>query len=182
MCARNYFRYLRIIWITLLFIKRKLGGDVSSCCQGCGLLCVLVSRDVSRHSTEQLSSHRHRQVVGPLPRIPSFTINKDPEICDPESHKTRDLERLIVSSQGGVSNTVVFLRDISRGKLTTSPNPDASSTKSAAATSPTFCCCRRMPSCGMPPCTLFTWMAQPPTICPSPSPTRSFLAQCSRQG
>src|SRR5437016_2394647 len=71
-----------------------------------------------------------------------------PEICDPESHKTRDLERLIVSSQGGVSNTVVFLRDISRGKLTTSPNPDASSTKSAAATSPTFCCCRRMPSCG----------------------------------
>src|SRR5207245_8539686 len=109
-----------------------------------------------------------------------------PEICDPESHKTRDLERLIVSSQGGVSNTVVFLRDISRGKLTTSPNPDASSTKSAAATSPTFCCCRRMPSCGlralMPPCTLFTWMAQPPTICPSPSPTRSFLAQCSRQG
>ena len=99
MCARNYFRYLRLRWITLLFIKRKLGGDVSSCCQGCGLLCVLVSRDVSRHSTEQLSSHRHRQVVGPLPRIPSFTINKDPEICDPESHKTRDLERLIVSPE-----------------------------------------------------------------------------------
>ena len=85
---------------------------------------------------------------GPLPRIPTFSINKDPEICDPESHKTRDLERLIVSSQGGVSNTVVFLRDISRGKLTTSPNPDASSTKSAAGTSPTFSWCRRMPSCG----------------------------------
>lgn len=26
---------------------------------------------------------------GALPRIPSFTINKDREICDPESHKTR---------------------------------------------------------------------------------------------
>jgi hypothetical protein len=62
-------------------------------------------------------------VVGPLPRIPSFTINKDPEICDPESHKTRDLERLIVGSQGGVSNTVVFLRNISRGKAMDLPEP-----------------------------------------------------------
>src|SRR5439155_22082044 len=60
---------------------------------------------------------------GPLPRIPSFTINKDPEICDPESHKTRDLERLIVGSQGGVSNTVVFLRNISRGKAMDLPEP-----------------------------------------------------------
>ena len=36
---------------------------------------------------------------GPLPRIPSFPINKDPEICDPDSHKTRDLERMIVGPQ-----------------------------------------------------------------------------------
>jgi hypothetical protein len=53
---------------------------------------------------------------GPLPRIPTFAINKDPEICDPESQKTRDLERLIVGPQGGVANTVVFLKDISQGK------------------------------------------------------------------
>src|SRR5580692_3532491 len=53
---------------------------------------------------------------GPLPRIPTFTINKDPEICDPESHKTRDLERLIVGPQGGVANTVVFIKSISSGK------------------------------------------------------------------
>jgi hypothetical protein len=53
---------------------------------------------------------------GPLPRIPTFSINKDPEVCDPESHKIRDLERLIVGPQGGVANTVVFLKDVSQGK------------------------------------------------------------------
>jgi hypothetical protein len=60
---------------------------------------------------------------GPLPRIPSFPINKDPEICDPESLKTRDLERLIVGPQGGVANTVVFLKEISRGKAMDIPEP-----------------------------------------------------------
>ena len=60
---------------------------------------------------------------GPLPHIPTFTINKDPEICDPESHKTRDLERLIVGPQGGVANTVVFLKNISGGKAMDIPEP-----------------------------------------------------------
>lgn len=53
---------------------------------------------------------------GPMPRLLPAVINKDVQICDPDSHKTRDLERLIVGSQGGVANTVVFLKDISRGK------------------------------------------------------------------
>jgi hypothetical protein len=52
---------------------------------------------------------------GPLPHIPSFPIDKDPQICDPDSHKTRDLDR-IVGPQNGVANIVVFLKDISRGK------------------------------------------------------------------
>ncbi len=60
---------------------------------------------------------------GPLPRIASFTINKDPEVCDPESHKVRDLERLMVSPQGGVANTVVFLKDVSQGKAMDLPAP-----------------------------------------------------------
>ena len=60
---------------------------------------------------------------GPLPRIPTFSIDKDPEICDPESHRTRDLERLIVGPQNGVANTVVFLEDISRGKAMDIPEP-----------------------------------------------------------
>src|SRR6266852_2393909 len=53
---------------------------------------------------------------GPLPRILSFPIDKDPQVCDPDSRKTRDLDRLIVGAQNGVANTVVFLKDISRGK------------------------------------------------------------------
>jgi hypothetical protein len=60
---------------------------------------------------------------GALPHIPTLAINKDPEICDPESHKTRDLERLIVSPQGGVANTVVFLKEISSGKAMDIPEP-----------------------------------------------------------
>ena len=53
---------------------------------------------------------------GPQPHLASFPITKDPQICDPESHKVRDLERLIIGPQGGVANTVVFIKNISRGK------------------------------------------------------------------
>src|ERR1700675_1107928 len=53
---------------------------------------------------------------GGLPHTAAFPIDKDPQICDPDSQKTRDLERLIVGPQNGVANTVVFLKDISRGK------------------------------------------------------------------
>jgi hypothetical protein len=54
--------------------------------------------------------------TGAVPKIPSVVINKDPEICDPQAQKKRDLERLIIASGGGVANTVVFLKDISKGK------------------------------------------------------------------
>ena len=54
--------------------------------------------------------------TGPVPKIPAILINKDPEICDPQGQKKRDLERLVISSNGGVANTVVFLKDITKGK------------------------------------------------------------------
>ena len=60
---------------------------------------------------------------GQLPRLAAYPITKDPAICDPESHKTRDLERLIVGPQGGVANTVVFLKNISSGKAMEMPEP-----------------------------------------------------------
>lgn len=60
---------------------------------------------------------------GPVPHLPSLPINKDPEVCDPDSHKTRDLERLVIGPQGGVANTVVFLKDVSRGKAMDIPEP-----------------------------------------------------------
>lgn len=53
---------------------------------------------------------------GPLPHLPASAINKDPQVCDPLGQKQRDLERLIVGHDGGVANTVVFLRNVTRGK------------------------------------------------------------------
>jgi uncharacterized protein (DUF2141 family) len=53
---------------------------------------------------------------GPTPKAPKLSITKDASVCDPESHKVRDLERLEIGSDGGVANTVVFLKDITKGK------------------------------------------------------------------
>ncbi|MFY9561868.1 MAG: carboxypeptidase-like regulatory domain-containing protein [Terriglobales bacterium] len=60
---------------------------------------------------------------GPLPRLVPSQINKDPQICDPEGQKRRDLERLIVGGNSGVANTVVFLKDITKGKAMDLPEP-----------------------------------------------------------
>ena len=53
---------------------------------------------------------------GPVPKMPTVAINKDVEVCDPQAQKKRDLERLIIAANAGVANTVVFLKDISKGK------------------------------------------------------------------
>ena len=46
----------------------------------------------------------------------TIPISKNQDVCDPEGAKTRDLERLVVGGDGGVANTVVYLKDVSRGK------------------------------------------------------------------
>ena len=123
---------------------------------------------------------------GALPRIPTFTINKDPEICDPESHKTRDLERLIVGPQGGVANTVVFLRNISRGKAMDLPEPRRSLDQKHCRYEPHILLVSQSAVLRMKSsdATLHTVHMDGAalTICPSPSPTRSFLVQCPQQG
>ena len=53
---------------------------------------------------------------GPVPHLIPAEINKDPQVCDPSGQKHRDLERLLLGPSGGVANTVVFLRNITRGK------------------------------------------------------------------
>jgi hypothetical protein len=53
---------------------------------------------------------------GPAPRELDFPVTKDPQICDPDGRKSVSLERLIVGPQGGVANTIVYLRNISAGK------------------------------------------------------------------
>lgn len=53
---------------------------------------------------------------GPVPRSLEFPISKDSQICDPENKKTTDLERLLIGPDGGVANTIVYLKNISSGK------------------------------------------------------------------
>ncbi len=53
---------------------------------------------------------------GPVPRSLQFPITKDSQVCDPDSKKNADLERLIIGPQGGVANTVVYLKNVSAGK------------------------------------------------------------------
>lgn len=58
---------------------------------------------------------------GPQPAALNIAVNKDSEVCDPESHKTVNLERLVLGPDGGVANTVVFLKDVTRGKAMNMP-------------------------------------------------------------
>jgi hypothetical protein len=53
---------------------------------------------------------------GPVPRELDFPVTKDPQICDPDGKKSVSLERLIVGPEGGVANTIVYLKNISAGK------------------------------------------------------------------
>ena len=53
---------------------------------------------------------------GTMPHLVPSEINKDQRVCDPLGQKHRDLERLLVAPNGGIANTVVFLRNITRGK------------------------------------------------------------------
>ena len=53
---------------------------------------------------------------GPVPKELDFPVTKDPQICAPDGNKSVTLERLIVGPEGGVANTIVYLKNISAGK------------------------------------------------------------------
>jgi hypothetical protein len=53
---------------------------------------------------------------GTVPHELDFPITKDSQICELDGKKTASLERLIVGSEGGVANTIVYLKNISAGK------------------------------------------------------------------
>jgi hypothetical protein len=53
---------------------------------------------------------------GPVPHNLEFPVTKDPQICESDGKKTVSLERLILGPEGGVANTIVYLRNISAGK------------------------------------------------------------------
>jgi len=53
---------------------------------------------------------------GPVPKPLQLPVTKNSEICDPDSRKTVNLGRLEIATNGGVANTVVYLKDITEGK------------------------------------------------------------------
>lgn len=53
---------------------------------------------------------------GPVPHELEFPVTKDPQICESEGKKTVGLDRLIVGPNGGVANTIVYIKNISAGK------------------------------------------------------------------
>ena len=60
---------------------------------------------------------------GPEPRGLDVPANKDQAICDPESHKTINMERMVIGPDGGVANTIVYIKDIFHGKAMNLPEP-----------------------------------------------------------
>jgi hypothetical protein len=53
---------------------------------------------------------------GEKPKNLTLPVTKDSATCDPEQAGTKNLERLEIGADGGVANTVVFLRSIAKGK------------------------------------------------------------------
>ncbi len=53
---------------------------------------------------------------GPVPHELDYPITKDPQICETDGKKTTSLDRLIVGPEGGVANTIVYIKNISAGK------------------------------------------------------------------
>jgi|SRR5271165_5610153 len=91
-------------------------------------LCFAVSAVLSAQSTYRVVTVSNGGTVsgtvkwlGPPPHGLDFPITKDAAICDPESRKTADLERLVVGSQGGVANAIVYLKNIYSGKAMVLP-------------------------------------------------------------
>jgi hypothetical protein len=59
--------------------------------------------------------------VGPVPKELSLPITKNTDVCDPGNQQSRNLERMEIGPDGGVANTVVFLKNIAKGKAMALP-------------------------------------------------------------
>lgn len=97
-----------------MFIKTTLGVL---------LFLAAVGLPASAQNSYQVISIAHPGTIrgtvkwsGPQPPSSLLPITKDPEVCDPDARKKRDLERLVIGPDGGVANTVVYLKNISSGK------------------------------------------------------------------
>jgi hypothetical protein len=61
---------------------------------------------------------------GPVPHALDYPITKDPQICEIDGRKTASLDRLIVGPEGGVANTIVYIKNISAGKAMDLPEQE----------------------------------------------------------
>ena len=86
------------------------------------VLCVVGGKGYAQNEYQIVQINKGATIAGtvkwsgPEPRPLTFPITKDPQICDPASQKRADLERLVIGPEGGVANTVVYLKNISKGK------------------------------------------------------------------
>jgi len=53
---------------------------------------------------------------GERPKPLFLPISKDLAVCDPQKAGSRDLTRIVIDSEGEVENTVIYLKDVTRGK------------------------------------------------------------------
>ena len=88
----------------------------------CGIAFLATSRAIPQGNYQVIEVHDGGTISGMVKwsgdtvKPPSVPITKDPDVCDPEKAKTRDMERLVIGPGGGVENTVVYLVDVARGK------------------------------------------------------------------
>lgn len=54
--------------------------------------------------------------TGERPKPLILPVSKDAATCDPQKAGSRDLGRLVIDSDGGVENIVIYLKDVARGK------------------------------------------------------------------
>jgi hypothetical protein len=98
-----------------------------------GALILLTTGEAAAQSTYQVITVANGGTVSGTVKWAGASVNpillpitKNPDICDPAKGKTRDLERLIVGPDGGVENTVVYLRGVTKGKAIDLPKARAS--------------------------------------------------------
>ncbi|SPF39073.1 exported hypothetical protein [Candidatus Sulfotelmatobacter kueseliae] len=119
---------------------------------------------------------------GPVPRSLVFPITKDPDVCDPDSKKTAELDLLIIGPRLAWPIPLSTSITSPPAKPWTCPSSGVTLISSIAAMSRTFFWFRRTrPSpWSVPtlPCTPFTWMARPPLICPFLSPAGLLRVSC----
>ena len=127
----HYFRYLFLRPIKLHSIRKAPAVKMShTTCVTLAMLLIAAASKAPAQSGYTVVPVTNGGTItgtvkwsGPEPKGLDVPVNKDPDICDPESRKEKNLERLVVGPDGGVANTIVYLKNISRGKAMNLPAP-----------------------------------------------------------